>query len=222
MLVRRLWKAVPPGLKWQVHRVLGRLPEVRIFQIGFNKAGTTTLHQFLIACGISSVHFDGGDLALKITERINAAQEPLIDYPTCVAFTDMEFIGSDRIVEPYRMFELLHSRYPNALFILNVRNEERWLRSRLNHIPKAQPRVPLIDRYTAYYDCSEDEVVELWRADRRLHHARVRRYFAGNPNFLEIDIEQDVENRLRQFLLPYFPDAAHASWGCHNTAQSRA
>lgn len=38
----------------------------KIFQIGFNKVGTVSLHEFFLKNGISSVHWDRGNLSKTI------------------------------------------------------------------------------------------------------------------------------------------------------------
>jgi len=46
----------------------------KIFQIGFNKCGTTSIHQFLLNNGIRSVHWEGG----KIADEIIKTDQPKI------------------------------------------------------------------------------------------------------------------------------------------------
>lgn len=209
------------AVKWQVHRVSGRLPAVRVFQIGFNKSGTTSIHKFMRQAGVRSVHFDDGHLARRVADRIRRGEQPLLDYPLATGFTDMEYISPGRIEEPYRRFDILHHWYPNALFILNTRDEDAWIASREQHICKTEPRGPLTDRYMSYYGCTRDQLVDLWRADRKAHHARVRAYFRGSDRFLDFRIDRDAGERLRDFLLPHFPGAAHAAWNTHNSSASR-
>ena len=48
--------AIPPAI---------RLP-FKIFQIGFNKCGTKTLHHYFSRNGIRSVHWDEGRLAQRM------------------------------------------------------------------------------------------------------------------------------------------------------------
>jgi hypothetical protein len=39
---------------------------MKIFQIGFNKCGTSTIHHYLRANGVRSVHWDDGRLAQRM------------------------------------------------------------------------------------------------------------------------------------------------------------
>lgn len=220
----KLWKIssrMPPLARWKAYKLAGRIPPVRIFQIGFNKAGTTAIYRFLNDAGIPTVHFDGGRLARRLTDRIKAGQEPLLDYPLTVGFTDLEYVTAESMIEPFRKYDVLEARYPESLFILNTRDEDGWVASRRRHFSNNGNCENLIDRHMAYYHLSENDVVELWRADRLAHHAHVRSHFAGSSRFLELPIDEKAGERLRSFLLPFFPSIAHASWGRHNTLEAR-
>ena len=104
-----------------------------IFQIGFNRCGTVSFNRFLRNSRILSQHWLQGALATHIAARINAGQDPIMDFPRAIGFTDMIALGPKLPIEPYKRFDYLHRWYPNALFILNTRDRENWIASRAAH-----------------------------------------------------------------------------------------
>jgi hypothetical protein len=191
----------------------------RIFQIGFNRCGTISLHRFFQECGIASVHWEGGRLARNMMARINAGQDPVADYPEVVAFTDMIYNSlGDALLEPYKRFDYLDAWHPTALFILNTRPLEHWLKSR-----QAQSKSMLpppfnrrVHRYAAYLGLGEAQVLDYWRAEWLVHHAQVRAYFRGNPRFLDFDIEADDPADLSEFVGAAYPAARKVRFGRHH------
>ncbi len=192
-----------------------------IFQIGFNKCATNSLCEFLTDSGISALHWHGGALALRISRRIQAGQDPIKDFPTTIGFFDMVHNSPDALLEPYKQFEYLHSWYPKAIFLLNTRDREKWVSSRLAHeAPNSRAR--LVTRYAQYLGIPEDEVPDFWRAEWDSHHALVRAYFRGSPNFLEFDIERDNPDKLRAFLARFYKSCAETAFGAHNRTAGAA
>lgn len=190
-----------------LHR-LTAMPRPRIFQIGFHRCGTTSLHGFFLRNGIPSVHWDERRLALRFAARMARGEDPVADYPETIAFTDMMSIGPERIIEPYKQFDYIRRHHPDAYFLLNTRDRERWIESRLNHI------FPLAEQYAAILGIPVADVPDYWRGEWEGHHARVRAAFAGSDRFLEFDIEKDDPARLVEWLAPDFPglDARHYRW----------
>lgn len=186
-----------------------------IFQIGFNKCATNSFCEFLTDSGITALHWHGGALGRRISRRILAGQDPIKDYPTTIGFFDMVHNGSDVLLEPYKHFEYLHSWYPEALFLLNTRDREKWIKSRLAH-EAPNSRVPLVSRYARYLGIPEDQVPDFWRAEWDAHHALARAYFRDSPNFLEFDIERDDPEKLRAFVGRFYPQCTQTPFGRHN------
>jgi len=163
------------------------MPE-RVFQIGFNKCGTRTLHRFFELNGFRAVHWDRGNLAKSLYRNLANGESLLKGYEHCDAFSDMEHITGEFAFEGYKLFPQLADAFPDALFLLNTRDREDWIRSRLAHrdgvyadIWKALLGVPDEESLTAY-----------WRADWERHHERVQTFFARpGLRFLKFDIAQD-------------------------------
>ena len=102
----------------------------KIFQIGYRKCGTTALWSFFNRSGIPAVHWDDGNLARRMRENIRMGRRVLDGYDEeFEAFTDMEFNVGNDYFEGFKCYgQILHD-YPDAKFIFNTRNEERWLLS---------------------------------------------------------------------------------------------
>jgi len=81
---------------------------MKIFVIGFNKTGTSSLHQLFIELGIKSTHS-----VVPVMSIINNFD----------AFTDGDHFN----------FKEYYNKYPDSLFILNTRPISKWLISRYKH-----------------------------------------------------------------------------------------
>jgi hypothetical protein len=69
-----------------------RIP-FKIFQIGFNKCGTKTLHHYFSRNGVRSVHWDYGRLAQRLFANLASGSKLLAGYEQFDVFTDMEYLN---------------------------------------------------------------------------------------------------------------------------------
>jgi len=181
-------------------RAVGRYSP--IFQIGFNRCGTASLHRFLLESGISSLHWGYEVLGTLISARIDAGEDPIKDFPHIIGFTDMIGPRPGGLAEPYKRFDYLHRWYPNALYVLNTRDREKWIASRATFQHEGQT---LLAGFAQMLKIPESAVPDFWRAEWDYHHAIVRAHFSGAPNFLEFHIEQDDPDKLRAFVATRYP-----------------
>jgi Sulfotransferase domain len=144
----------------------------RIFAIGLNKTGTSSLHQALEVLGYGGLHFAGPARAALIRRAIEE-RKPLLDYldPDYDAF-------SDSPVTTY--FWLADVQYPGSKFILTVRDLGEWLESRRRHVEKNQQRAA----DGAYEGKFLDVNLTAWEQEYRRHEGAVRSYFARRPDDL--------------------------------------
>lgn len=180
----------------------------RIFQIGFNKCGTRSIYAFLQRAGIYSAHFNRGLLALHMQRNLAAGRKPLFAKPDeYVGFTDVQRVAHDGAIEGATLYKELYQYYPNSYFILNTRDKEGWLRSRINH-----GAGNYIKRYTRALGFSDtDQTLEYWGQQWDDHHRDVQAFFADKPGRLCVyDIKNDQPQKLVDFLSPDFiTSAAH-------------
>lgn len=176
---------------------------MKIFQIGFNKCGTTSIHNlFKKHCSkkYSCIHWDSGNLAITIKNNvINKDQNILGRYEKFDVITDMEYVSGENIVLAYQdYFSDLDKCYPESIFILNIRPIENWIRSRLEHETN---NVSYALRYQKYFRLKNlDEVVLNWIENYYRHINNVTKYFENkNESLIIFDIEKDSFDKFKTF-----------------------
>ena len=150
----------------------------RIFAIGLNKTGTTTLHDALNLLGVESFHWGGPPIRLKVEQALEEGA-PLLTHldPAIDAFSDIEALS--------RNYRLLDEQYPGSHFILTLRPLEKWLDSRRRHVERNQEKKARGEYDGAFLEVDEPK----WRRQWERHLDGVRSYFADRPHdLLEIDI----------------------------------
>ena len=65
-------------------------------------------------------------------KRKAADQDPFLDCPGVIFFSDVGTSLGVRFIDTFNEYGDIHLFYPDAYFILNVRNLQRWLFSRCN------------------------------------------------------------------------------------------
>lgn len=160
----------------------------RIFQIGFNKCGTRSLNMFFKRNGLRGVHYDNGRLASTIFRNVANGRPPIEGYEDFAFLSDMEYLTPIGAFDAYKLFDRLAEAYPEARFILNTRERESWVKSRLKHNDGVYR-----GKWRNILRVEDDEAVaDYWRADFDRHHERVRAYFAGQPDrLIEFDLDRD-------------------------------
>ena len=175
----------------------------KVFQVGFNKCGTTSLHHLFSASGYRSVHWHKGDLGRQIYINITTGQPVLSGISHLDCFFDME--ASELLIYGHRYYEEFFAEYPCAYFILNTRDKNSWLRSRANHMKGV-----LITSMQKQFKFSVKQVFKFWSLEWEHHHRHVRRFFAGKENFLEFNLDTDSISKLIDFVGPeYLLDSKH-------------
>jgi hypothetical protein len=145
----------------------------KIFCIGLNKTGTSSLHAALGILGFRSLHW-GGPTVVKAVARARDDGRPLLAYVEGEfdAFSDVEPLSKD--------FALVDEQYPGSRFILTIRTLPDWLDSRRRHVMRNQER-----KARGEYDGPFLEVdLDGWQTEYREHETRVRAYFSERPDDL--------------------------------------
>ena len=164
----------------------------RIFQIGFNRCATEALHQFMLANGVASVHWNGGLLGQRILANICRGLPPTAGYGGTLAFFDMEFVADEIVVEAFKAFPLLYAAHPDAIFILNTRSRDAWIDSRLAHAGGLYART----YQNAIGAPTMESLARHWVDEWERHHARVRKFFSGRGRLVEFNVETDRPEKL--------------------------
>lgn len=165
--------------------------DFKIFVIGFNKCGTRSLHTYFTECGLNSCH--GGvqaNLHMAIAINVVRGRPALEGLDGFDAYSDIMSVRTQ--------FRHLDRDYPGSRFIHNVRDPDRWIVSRLNHLGGRY--VEFLNIYHEV-DLSWTDWVAKWRRDLAAHERAVADHFRLRPlDLLRLDIEQDSLAALAGFL----------------------
>lgn len=154
------------------------------------------------------MHWNGGALAENVLSSKVVGVKPLAPWGQAVFFGDMECVHAFHkpFLEGFKEYRYLHQHYPDAYFVLNLRDPEAWVASRWEHHGGLYKEFHSFHRRVAVEDLPEQ-----WIADWQEHTQAVRNYFAQNKKFLAFDIDKDTEDKLRDHFAPnisleQFPD----------------
>ncbi|MEZ5167460.1 MAG: sulfotransferase [Acidimicrobiales bacterium] len=149
----------------------------RIFGIGLNKTGTTSLHEVLTILGFESLHWGGPEAHDRVVRAVEE-EVPLLTYldPRYDAFSDIGVLS--------RRFSLCDRQYPGSRYILTVRPVEEWLDSRRRHVERNRE----LAREGRYSGSFLEVDMDKWRKEWDTHMERAHRYFAGRDDMIEIDV----------------------------------
>jgi len=158
----------------------------KIFGIGFYKTGTTSLFEALRILGYDTVNGDapgsypGADDGATLIRQIDAGDYRLPTLEMFEAFTDNPY---------FRIWREIHAMYPEAKYILTVRDEEPWIASCTRFYRNRRIRPMRAWMFGPHADPSRDEESrQAWLAAYREHNRAVREFFATRPDqFLELD-----------------------------------
>lgn len=173
-------------------RFLSRNP--KIFCIGFNKTGTTSLHTFFQRSGLRSTH------NTEWTRYSYLSREKRYFY-RYQAFSDGE--------KPD--FVRLNNWFPDALFILNTRDERAWVRSRIKHTLRWSKshsdttellKSERLGWMAKVFFADPKYAITTWIMDRRIYEKQARAFFSDCARFKEIDVTSntDWQNDLATFM----------------------
>jgi len=210
----------------------------RIFQIGFNRCGTTTLIRFFQANNLKCLHWGRGSIAAGI-EAARLEGKPLLSYiDGYFAYGDMEFVEveseSKKLLKkkPFRRlyknlpkdnltpiyafenFRELDKQYPGSKFILNTRNVEDWINSRIRFLERGY----FYCKHGDKFHNSQEALNQCWREHWDEHTSNVREYFSNRPkDLLEFDLDKDGPEKIADFFSDLNLDIS--KWGHHNKSK---
>ena len=140
----------------------------KIFCIGFQKTGTSTLQRVLARLGYTTCG-TRYDLIGAIRERNFAPVFAVVDQYDVVCDNPWPII-----------FRQLDEAYPGAKFILTVRDEKTWIRSAVNHLGVGPDSMQKF----VYGKSAPGGFEDIYLARYRRHNEEVRAYFANRPSDL--------------------------------------
>jgi hypothetical protein len=172
----------------------------KIFGIGFYKTGTTTLYAALRTLGYHTVNGDkpgsypGADDGATMIQQIDAGDFRLPTFEMFDAFTDNPY---------FRIWREIYALYPDARYILTVRDEDAWIASCVKFFRHRRIRPMRVWLFGPHANPARDAASrQAWLDAYRAHNAAVRAHFASRPQqFLEFDPTRETSwERLCEFL----------------------
>ena len=169
---------------------------MKLFVVGFPKSGTTTLTAALEASGMKPAHWAdsaGKFIGQTIYENVLAGRDPFAGLEAHDSITQADVCIPVQRVNywpnlDFAVLSLIRAAHPDCLFLLNTRDPkkicssiDRWPSLRERIVRASIPGLP--SRMG-----EKDEEIIAWIEN---HYAACRRYFAGDPKFLELDIEDE-------------------------------
>jgi len=184
----------------------------RVVQIGFHRCGTRSLAQLFRKSGYTAAHWRVAgpkgkmNLARVMKNNLEAGRKPLHRIDHYAFLSDLECFEEGKIWSGFLHFREIDAAYPGTKFLLNTREKENWLQSRLHHRRYAQ-------RFIAAHNLSGiDACLAMWSADWDRHLADVRSYFSDRPDdLITFNIDDDgIDDLIAQ--LPDFT-LDRIAWG---------
>jgi hypothetical protein len=187
----------------------------RVVQIGFHKCGTRSLQQLFEGAGHRVVKYKlrrpfrrSRNAALLMRENLRAGRRAFAGMEDAVFYGDLIYQTETESFEPIRCFREIMRDYPDTILLLNVRNREDWLRSRLRHGHGEFAKRVMRQRGIT----STEALADAWRQEWDTHLAEVRAFMADRPGqFIQFNIDTDPVERLVERLSAYGLDAD--DWG---------
>ena len=191
----------------------------KVFFIGYNKTATYSLHKLFSHSGYKSCHANYARKVIALTMKENfESNKPLLtnlEGPSC--YLDIVYCDHSTYVEANQYFKTLDEQYPNSYFVLQTRNVDEWIKSRMNHMPKK----PFSERAMSALNLkNEEDLINYWKDLRENHYKEVRNYFKNNNRYVEFDIDNDDISKLIRHVRKDFT-LKEKHWGRHNVTKGR-
>ena len=155
----------------------------RVFCVGLNKTGTTTIKRCFTALDIVPV-------APKPQRMIGVLKAILErnDYEPALRLAERYRGFEDRPWNVWQMYRRLDERFPRSRFLLTVRDPETWWRSVERWLSMTKPWMAVAyRRHLQADDLLEGSMIEAYLRYNR----EVIEYFRGRDDLLVLDIEKD-------------------------------
>jgi len=171
----------------------------KIFNIGFNKAGTSSLTRAMEILGFKSIHYlYRGKIISKIIRENEKKNKKLLNGMENYIFFSDCFWSED--------YKKLDQQYPNSKFILTIREINSWVKSRERHLEKEPNLKEMQEKYPTcpWWNINKKE----WVKFRLKYISELKEYFKDRPeDFLIIDIPKgEGWEKLCSFLNLPIPD----------------
>ena len=154
----------------------------RVFGVGMNKTGTSSLSRALRHLGVLPV------ASQRLVQRAGLL-EAVFDrrhFEPALRYARMYRAFEDRPWNVWDMYRRLDERYPGSRFVLTVRDPDRWWLSVEHWISVSKPAVA--QRYRQHLEArslSRHAMVEAYLR----HNEEIQQHFRGRPDLAVLDFE---------------------------------
>ena len=151
----------------------------KIFGVGLNKTGTTSIAKALEILGFDCVHWQSEKKG-NIKDLIEKNNK--IDLPLLTGIEEYDAYFDWNHPRTNHLFKKLDHQYPDSKFILHTRPIEDWINSRYQHVSS----IPHLTKWQKKYPDNPwyNLDVEAWKIEYEEHHNDVRSYFKDRPDDL--------------------------------------
>lgn len=159
----------------------------RVVQIGYHKCGTRTIQRLFERAGHRVVQYKlrrplrrSRIAAYIFRENLRAGRKVFAGMEDFTLYAGLSYETEDDSFEPIRHFREILRDYPDTILLLNMRDREDWIRSRLRH-----GHGEFADRVMRQRGIKDPDVLaEAWRMEWDTHIAEVRDFMADRPEQL--------------------------------------
>lgn len=182
-----------------------RLPRVVI--VGFNKCGTRSFAHLFQAAGHRVIHHKVRDrwpvprrIGKIMRDNLAAGRKIFDSVEDYGLYCDLIHNDGRETWDGATAFREILRDYPDTILILNLRDREAWIRSRLRHGHGEFARREMAARGLT----RQDDLTARWRAEWDSHIAAVRAFMRDRPaQYVEYNIETDTPEMLADRLPAY-------------------
>ena len=169
------------------------------FHISPDGCGDARLARLFRRNGHAAVCHDNGRLAEDILFARATGGDPLQPWPDAVLFSGLYRHAPHwrPPLEAWRQFSWLADRFPQARFILALRDPESWILDRLTRDGGAVARC-----HAHHRGCTTADLPDLWEADWHAHLAAVDVFFGTDPRLIRVDLDKEIPADLATRLAP--------------------
>lgn len=182
------------------------IPERRFFHISPEWCGQERLVQLFRLNGYPSACHEDGRLAEDICFSHAAGVAPLQGWPGAHLVTGLyrNLPHWRPPLEAWRLFAWLDRQFPQAHFILTLRNPETWLLDRLTRDGGAAARM-----HARETGIAQERIADHWLAQWHAHIAAVEAHFGDDPRLIRVDIDRQTPQALCSRLDAILPMRRH-------------
>ncbi|KCV83611.1 hypothetical protein ATO10_02585 [Actibacterium atlanticum] len=185
----------------------------RVVAVGFNKCGTRGLGQLFAAAGHPMVHNKlrgkfkvSHSIGRLMRDNLAAGRKVFDGAQEYTFYCDLIYTTPKAAYDGASAYREILRDYPDTILLLNTRDRESWIKSRLRHGHGHFAKVQM----QAHGVTTESEICDIWRSEWDAHHRQLTDFMADKSDQLIVfDIQKDKIEDLIARLPGYGLDAKH-------------